>query len=267
MALDFPALLRDLEQESDLLRDYLFALAPDVWNTATPAEGWAIRDQVSHLAFFDDFALLAMTDPDRFRAEAAALTAPGPDFPDRVAAEYREMTPTSLLTWFADSRAALVAAFAEQDPRRRLPWFGPDMSVASSATARLMETWAHGQDIYDTLGVPHPPGAGLRGIAHLGVATFGFAFTLNGLAIPSEPVHVALHSPDDELWTWGPDDAVNRVIGPAEDFVLVATQRRHRDDTDLSIQGEIAESWMRIAQAYAGAPGTGRRAAQRRNPR
>jgi uncharacterized protein (TIGR03084 family) len=258
MALDYPALLRDLEQETDGLLGCLRSAAEQVWETATPAAGWAVRDQVSHLAFFDDFAHLAMTDADRFRTEAAALTAPGPDFPDRVAEAHRHMSPAELLTWFTESRNRLLATFTGEDPRRRLPWFGPDMSVASSATARLMETWAHGQDVFDALGVEHAPSPGLRSIAHLGVSTFGFAHQLNGLAVPAEPVRVELDAPTGEVWTWGPADAGNRVTGPAEDFVLAVTQRRHRDDTGLTIQGQVASTWMSIAQAYAGAPGSGR---------
>ncbi|MGQ4596608.1 TIGR03084 family metal-binding protein [Nocardia sp. R6R-6] len=256
MALDYTALLHDLEREGDLLINCLFSSPPQVWETATPAVGWAIRDQVSHLAFFDDFALLALTDADRFRSEAARLTGRGSDFPDRVAEDYRQMAPADLFNWFIDSRSRLITAFAGEDPRRRLPWFGPDMSVASSATARLMETWAHGQDVYDAVGVDHPVGPGIRSIAHLGVSTFAFAYRLNGRPVPDDPVRVELNAPDrDEVWTWGPDDAANRITGPARDFVLVVTQRRHAQDTELIIHGEVASSWMDIAQAFAGAPG------------
>ena len=128
------------------------------------------------------------------------------------------------------------------------------MSVASSATARMMETWAHGQDVYDTLGLVHPPTRGLRSIAHLGVATFAFCHTNNGLPVPDQPVRVELDSPDGELWTWGPDDADNVVRGPATDFVLTVTQRRHWSETGLTVVGPVAEAWLDIAQAFAGAP-------------
>ncbi|MFF3574103.1 TIGR03084 family metal-binding protein [Nocardia jiangxiensis] len=259
MALDYPALLRDLKYETDLLVDYLSCSAELAWDAKTPADGWAIRDQVSHLAYFDDCAHLALTDAGRFRVEADRLMALGPDFPDRVAEAHRHMSPRELLNWFDESRSRLLTAFDTEDPRRRLPWFGPDMSAASSATARLMETWAHGQDIYDALGVEHPLSPGLRNIAHLGVSTFAFAHRLNNLEVPTEPVRVELDaSESDGVWTWGPADAENRVTGPAEDFVLVVTQRRHPDDTKLNIIGTVARVWMSIAQAFAGAPGTGR---------
>ncbi|WP_063018931.1 TIGR03084 family metal-binding protein [Nocardia nova] len=259
MALDYSALLRDLGQETDRLIDCLSSTSELAWESATPAEGWAIRDQVSHLAYFDDCAHLALTDADRFRIEADRLTSLGPDFPDRIAEAHRHLSAGELRSWFEESRSRLLTALTTDDPRRRLPWFGPDMSVASSATARLMETWAHGQDIYDALGVDHPLSSGLRSIAHLGVSTFAFAHRLNNLEVPAEPVRVELYAPDsDEVWTWGPADATDRVTGPAEDFVLVVTQRRHREDTKLVVEGGIASRWMTIAQAYAGAPGTGR---------
>ncbi|OYD66518.1 TIGR03084 family metal-binding protein [Rhodococcus sp. OK302] len=259
MAVDYPALLHDLRGESDAIRDVLTDLEPPQWETPTPAEGWSIRDQVSHLAYFDDAAVTAMSDADTFRREATALMARGENFPDLVAEEYRHLTVGDLLTWFSESRAGLLDAFAANDSRKRIPWYGPEMSVASSATARLMETWAHGQDIFDTLGVIHPPSAGLRSIAHLGVSTFAFSHTLNDRAVPAEPVRVELQAPDSsEIWSWGPETAEHRVTGPAADFVLVVTQRRNFSDTALEAEGVVAQSWMGIAQAYAGAPGPGR---------
>lgn len=254
MALDFPGLLADLRAESDHLLEVLRGVSSEQWALPTPAPGWTIAEQVSHLAFFDDSARLALTDAEQFREEADALMAGGMDFPDRIADEHRSDAPEFLLGWFARSRAALLDAFAADDPKRRLPWFGPDMSVASSATARMMETWAHGQDVYDTLGLPHPPTHGLRSIAHLGVATFAFSHINHGLPVPGAPVRVSLCSPDGELWSWGPDDADNVVSGPATDFVLTVTQRRHWSETGLTVDGPVAKGWLDIAQAFAGAP-------------
>jgi uncharacterized protein (TIGR03084 family) len=251
---DYAGLLADLRHESDRIAEHLDGLAHEQWGLATPAQGWSIQDQVSHLAFFDGAARLALTQPQEFRALAERLMADGMDFPDRIAAQHRDLTPDALLTWFVAARHDLLASFSGEDPRRRLPWFGPDMSVASSATARLMETWAHGHDIYDALGIAHPPSPGLRSVAHLGVTTFAFAHTLNGLDIPDEPVRVELHSPDGQCWFWGPADAVNRVTGPALDFVLTITQRRHWTQTALVATGPVASRWLDIAQAFAGTP-------------
>ncbi|AKS31911.1 TIGR03084 family metal-binding protein [Mycobacterium goodii] len=253
MALDYGRLLGELRFESELLTGHLQELPFEQWGRATPAVGWGIQDQVSHLAFFDDAARLALTDPDEFRAMADELMAGGMDFPDRIAEQHRILAPDELTRWYVTARRDLLAALADDDPKRRIPWFGPDMSVASSATARLMETWAHGRDIYETLGVQPPVSPGLRSIAHLGVSTFAFSHRLNGLDVPSEAVAVQLKSPDGETWAWGPDDAANRIVGSAEDFVLVVTQRRHWTDTGLTVEGPVATGWMEVAQAFAGA--------------
>lgn len=260
MAVDFPQLIEDLASETIDLQKLLRDLADDMqWELPTPADGWAVRDQVSHLAYFDDAAHLALTDAPAFEKMAATLSAQGPNFPDLIADDERWRSPSNLHDWFTTSRARLIKTLAGDDPRRRIPWFGPPMSVASAATARLMETWAHGQDLFDTFGVHHPVRPGLKSIAHLGVTTFGWAFTLNDLPVPEQPVRVELSPPDQgEPWVWGPIDAANRVSGPAEDFVLVVTQRRHRGDTALVVHGAVATRWMSIAQAYAGAPGSGR---------
>lgn len=262
MGLDFTQLLTDIRQESDWLLGCLGRLDASDWDAPTPALGWSIRDQVSHLAFFDDCALLALTNVTEFRAQADALMAGGMDFPDRIAVKHRVLAPDTLLNWLTDSRAELLLTFGSDDPKRRVPWFGPDMSVASSATARLMETWAHAQDIYDTVGTDHPVSPGLRSIAHLGVATFAFSHKLNGRDVPDEPVRIELESVGGGLWTWGPYDAANVVRGSAEDFVLTVTQRRHWTDTDLAVEGSVASAWLDIAQAFAGAPGVRRSAAR-----
>ncbi|MDT5223314.1 MAG: hypothetical protein QOG19_721 [Mycobacterium sp.] len=254
MGLDYPGLLADLRHESDRLAEHLTALTHEQWALPTPAKGWSIHDQMSHLAFFDDTAFLALTGEDQFRSLATDLVADGMDFPDRIAEQHRSLTPESLLDWFRAARHRLLEALAAQEPKRRLPWFGPDMSVASSATARLMETWAHGQDVYDTLGVEHPPSPGLRSIAHLGVTTFAFAHILNGLVVPDESVHIALEAPDGTVWTWGPESSANRITGPAEGFVLTVTQRRHWTETALTVDGPVAQRWLDLAQAFAGAP-------------
>jgi uncharacterized protein (TIGR03084 family) len=73
-------------------------------------------------------------------------------------------------------------------------------------------------------------------------------------------VRVELIGPSGATWAWGPEDASDRVAGPALDFCLLVTQRRHRDDVALSIEGPAATEWMAIAQAFAGTAGTGRAA-------
>lgn len=132
------------------------------------------------------------------------------------------------------------------------------MSALSSVTARLMETWAHGQDVADALGVLREPTDRLRHVAHLGVQTFGFTFRNNGREVPQVPVRVELLAPSGASWTWGPEDAADRVTGSALGFCLVATQRRHVDDTDVTTTGPVAAEWVAIAQTFANTPGPGR---------
>jgi uncharacterized protein (TIGR03084 family) len=258
MAVDLRELLTDLLAETRVVDDLLAGLDDEGWELPTPAEGWSVRDQISHLAYFDEAATLAAVDPDRFRVDAAELMAVGAGFPDEVAARFRTMPPAELLDWFRRARQELVSAFTDIDPKARLPWYGPDMSAASSVTARLMETWAHGQDVADAVDVRRIPTARLRHIAHLGVSTFGFAYRLNGRAVPETPVRVELTAPDGDVWTWGPEGVADTVTGPALDFCLAVTQRRHVDDTTLLVTGPVATDWLTIAQAFAGAPGPGR---------
>ena len=258
MAVDMAALVADLAAESAELTAILGPLAPGDWDRPTPADGWAIRDQVSHLAYFDETATMAATDPDRFRAEAAQLKERAAVFADVVAADHRGMAPAALLDWLTTARGRYLRTFADLDPATRLPWYGPPLSAASSVTARLMETWAHGQDIADALGVTRPATARLRHIAHLGVATRDFGFMVHGQPVPTAPVRVELTAPDASTWAWGPPEASDLVQGDALDFCLLVTQRRHRRDTGLRTSGPVAAAWLAVAQAFAGPPGPGR---------
>ncbi|WP_019877565.1 TIGR03084 family metal-binding protein [Sporichthya polymorpha] len=251
-------LVTDLAAETEIVEQMLAGLTEADWERPTPAEGWAIRDQISHLAFFDQAAALAMTDPERFQAEAAEHIAAGMDFPDRIAVECRSMPVPELHAWFRRARLELITQAGERDPKERVPWYGPAMSVASSVTARIMETWAHGQDIADTLGVTRPATERLKHVAHIGIGARAYSYRVRRLEAPEDPVRVELTAPDGSLWTWGPEDAENRVTGDALEFCLVVTQRRNLAETQLVRTGPIAEQWMTIAQAFAGAAGPGR---------
>ena len=258
MPADMRELANDLSDETAVLRNLVAELDEDGWRRPTPAEDWTIGDQISHLAYFDDAAIRSATDPQGFSAQVLPAFTDGELTADDMAARYRSMSPAELLAWFDASRRRLITVFSELDPAQRLPWFGLPMSAASSLTARIMETWAHGQDVADALGVRRAPTARLRHIAHIGVRALPYSFAVNGLEVPPEPVRVELTGPDGQLWTWGPSEAVNRVTGPALDFCLLVTQRRHQDDTALFAQGTAAVRWLNMAQAFAGPPGTGR---------
>ena len=204
MVADLSALVDDLVAESAALDAVLEHLRPAQWSLPTPATGWSVGDQVSHLAFFDEATLQSLVDPDQFRRDAEVLRSGGPGFPDRIAAQHRGRPGADLLGWFREARAALVPAYRTVDPGCRLPWYGPDMSPASSVTARLMETWAHGQDILDALGLERPATARLRHIADLGIRAVPYSYTVNHLPPPEAPIRIELRAPDGDEWSWGP---------------------------------------------------------------
>jgi uncharacterized protein (TIGR03084 family) len=264
MAVDLGVLIEDLAAETAALREILDPLADADWELPTPAPGWTVADQVSHLAYFDEVAVASATDPDAFAAVLARSSA-GVD-PDAIAAQHRQLSAAQLREWFRDARAELLSVFASLDPAARVPWFGPPMSVASSLTARLMETWAHGQDIADAVGGRREPTHRLRHVAHIGVGARPFSYLAHRLPVPAEPMRVELTAPSGEMWTWGPADAPDRVTGPALDFCLLVTQRRHRSDTAVRAEGQLAEHWLTIAQSFAGPPGAGRQPGQFADP-
>ena len=259
---DMKAICSDLADEHQALEALLAPMALTDWDTPTPAPGWTVRDQISHLAFFDSAAVRAVRQPEEFKAEAEAILA-NPDAGELMAshlARGRVMEPVELLDWWRQGRSETIEVFSVLDPKARIPWYGPSMGARSFATARLMETWAHGQDVADALGVSHPPSARLRHVAHIGVKAMAFSYLVRGLDPPATGIRVELAPPSGagaEPWLWG-EDAAESVRGPALDFCLVVTQRRHLDDMNLEIKGEEAARWMSIAQAFAGPPGPGR---------
>jgi len=262
MGVDMAALAADVSAESAVTRDLISGLDEAGWHTPTPAAGWDITDQVSHLAYFDEVTIASAVDSDAFIAERTAAEAAGGIDPDTIAARFHDLSGAEMLAWFDTARQELLSTFITIDPGARLPWFGPAMSAASSLTARLMETWAHTQDIADALRVTREPTGRLRHVAHIGVGARGYSYAVRGLPRPDVPVRVELVPPASEpsgaSWTWGPADARDRITGPALDFCLLVTQRRHRDDVTLVIEGPAATEWMTIAQAFAGAAGPGR---------
>ncbi len=249
------AICDDLNAEHQSLDQLVATLDEDGWSRPTPAAGWSIRDQISHLSFFDQRAVMAMRDADEFAADTEKLIAAGGTAASIVAG--RTMSGAQMLQQWRADRATLISLARTVDPSARIPWYGPSMGARSFITARLMETWAHGQDVVDSLGATRAPTERLRHVAHIGVRARPFSYLINGRVTPEVPVHVALTAPDGSLWEWD-GMAADSVRGSASDFCLVVTQRRHLDDTALQIQGDAATEWMSIAQAFAGEPGNGR---------
>jgi uncharacterized protein (TIGR03084 family) len=250
-------MLADLEAESADLDRLVADLPPPRWEQPTPSPGWTIAHQIAHLAWTDHASLLAATDPDRYNEHLAEALADPTTYVDRGAREWLAPPPDLLKTW-RDGRAALIDALAAVPPGTRIFWYGNMMSAASMATARIMETWAHGLDVADALSATREPTARLRHIAHLAHRTIGHSFTAHERPAPTEPVAFVLTAPDGSQWTYGDPSVENRVTGPALDLCLLVTQRRHRSDLALSATGPVAEEWLDVAQAFAGPPGAGR---------
>lgn len=253
------AVFADLREEGGELDALVAQLPAPAWARPTPAEGWSIAHQIAHLHWTDRAALLALTDTDGFARQAEkALEAPD-TFVDEGAEEGARLAPAELLAHWREGRRALDAALAAASPDARFPWYGPPMKAASMASARLMETWAHGQDVADALGVRRTPGHRLRHVARIGVRARDYAYAVRGLPLPAGEFRVELDAPDGrEVWTYGPADAPQRVTGPALDFCLLVTQRAHRADLALTATGPDADRWLDIAQAFAGPAGPGR---------
>lgn len=251
------AICDDLLLEHTDLDAVVSSIDEDDWSSATPSAGWSVRDQISHLWFFDVRALMALTDPAEFARDKEVLLASGGT--DASVEPGRTMSGADLLMCWRADRARLLEAARRVDPSERVPWYGPSMAARSFITARLMETWAHGQDVVDALGAQRAPSARLRHVAHIGVRARPFSYAVNGMALPEADVCVVLDAPDGSTWQWG-ESTVDVVRGTALDFCLVVTQRRHRDDTSLEVAGAAAQEWISIAQAFAGPPGGGREA-------
>jgi uncharacterized protein (TIGR03084 family) len=251
----FEAVVADLAEEHRALERVIERLASDQFERSTHAEGWGVRDQVAHLAHFDEAAALAMRDADAFREHFRR--------PGNSEAEYlaraRELSAEALLAWWRKASSDVIAAADGVDPSARIPWAGPPMSGVSFVTARLMETWSHGLDVVDVVGGERPDTERLRHVAFLGVRARPFSYTNRGLEPTRVAIRVSLLAPSGDTWELGDDTAENVVRGTATDFCRVVTQRRHIADTGLEVTGAAASEWMGIAQAFAGPPGPGRK--------
>ena len=250
--------LADLTAEGDRLDGIVAPLGEPAWQMPTPAARWDVAHQIAHLAWTDEVAVAAATDPQAWAAVVTRALEDPDGYVDAEAAAGAAAAPGDLLDRWRIARHALAQALAEHPAGEKIAWFGPPMSATSMATARLMETWAHGRDVAAALGVELGPDDRCRHVVHLGVRTRDFAFATHGLEPPAEEFRVELTLPSGAVARYGAEDAAQTVRGPAYDFALLVTQRAHRDDLDLTATGPDADRWLDVAQAFAGPPGSGR---------
>ncbi|MDP9900909.1 TIGR03084 family metal-binding protein [Variovorax ginsengisoli] len=248
----------DLRAEYAELAGLARTLTPTQWAERSAFYGWTAWDEIAHLCFFDETALLAATDPEAFARDTAVLNAQlasGKEISAIARDKYRPLDGAALLARWEPTSARLVDALAALDPKARLPWYGPTMSARSFASARLMETWAHGQDVWDVVRRRRAASDRLRHIAHIGVTTFGWSFVNRQRKVPEVVPYVELQAPGGGApWTWGDPASPEHVRGTALDFCLLVTQRRNLADTALVYSDGAARAWLSIAQCFAGEP-------------
>ncbi len=259
--MDIKETIKDLVAEQQALDNVVAKLDDQMWTTPTSSDRWNVADQIGHLTYFDNAASLAITNPDKFRSSVDDLIASAVNgseaSDDFTLGQYRSLTPESLLATWREGRENLANAASTLSNESRVIWYGPSMGSNSFLTARLMEVWAHGQDIIDAVGGDRPDTERLRHIAHLGAITRQWSYINRHLEAPEVDVYLSLRGPEDQIWTWGSSDASDSIEGSAKDFCLVVTQRRHLGDTKLKVKGETAKEWMELAQAFAGPPTDG----------
>ena len=247
----------DFLAESHALKALVESLDDAELERATAFKGWTIRNVLAHLSLWNHAAVLSLQEPAELKklfAELGEKMKGGGQMIDFEAQWHGPISASELVAQWWSSSEAVQAAFARCDPAQRVPWAGPDMSARSSISARLMETWAHGQEVYDELGVVRENADRIRHIVVLGINTYGWTFKNRGLEPPQPVPFARLEAPSGETWAFNEPAGDHLVEGRAEEFCQVVTQVRNIADTELKVVGASAEAWMDIAQCFAGGP-------------
>lgn len=246
----------DFLDESNALFEIIKSLDDPDFEQATLFKQWTIDDILQHLHIWNRAADMALHDQNAFTdyiGEVYGALRTG-ELRRFERAWLNDLRGQALLYTWRDFYTAMATRFAKADPKQRVRWAGPDMSVRSSVTARLMETWAHGQAIYDLLGIERVDTDRIRNIVILGVNTFGWTFGNRNLPVPETTPRLKLTAPSGAIWRFNETVDDDLIEGSATEFCQVVTQVRHVDDTQLSVTGAIATQWMSIAQCFAGLP-------------
>lgn len=248
----------DLLDEGAELYRTLKDMDTGYWTEQSSFKAWTVWDVVAHLHVADHMALISLQSPDDFRRFMQDMRDVGPmrDFATQwlnKGLPHGLPGPELLERWWSGFEE-MCGAFRDADAEARYVWAGPDMKARMLATARLMETWAHGWEVYDLMGVARTHTDRIKNVATIGVRTYGWTFTNRKLAVPQPEPYVELIAPSGNVWTWGEPHTDHSVYGSAVEFCQVVTQVRNIADTDLKVSGDNAHAWMKIAQCFAGSP-------------
>ena len=248
---DVVQLLDALATEQMSLQTELRTIAADDWFRPTPARRWDVRDQVSHLADIDEIAIDTCLAGPRPLNDFAARFASPEDTTLWGVLRGRRRSGRDVLSWWEDTSARERDVLGSLDPAVRVPW-GIGMRAPSLITARLMETWAHGLDVREALGLPAVDTDRLRHVAWLGYRALPYAFSFAGRERPPGELRVEVTSPSgDETWEYGPADAPNRITGPAGELCRLFAHRVTREDAQrLAAEGEGAVAALQVARAF-----------------
>jgi uncharacterized protein (TIGR03084 family) len=247
----------DFRDECDALHAVLERAPAEAWDEPTQFKGWTFDDVLGHLYFFDHAAEIAARSRDEIQAlfrDIARASATGLSLIDYSRRWLDGCAGPALLERWRTQYQRLAGIYAVFAPDHRLAWAGPDMSARSFMSARQMEVWAHGQAIFDVLGIERVEHDRLRNIAVMGVNTFGWTFKVNRRDVPAVKPYVRLTSPTGAVWEWNDPSAAERVEGSAVEFCRVVAQTRNLLDTNLAVTGASAAQWMEHAQCFAGPP-------------
>ncbi|MFC5827045.1 TIGR03084 family metal-binding protein [Nonomuraea insulae] len=259
---DLEVVLSDLTEDGEQLDRLVSGLAADDWKLPTPAPGWTIADQIAHLTFIFRIATAAATDAKAFETLTSGAQQNFDGAVNAALKDYENDTPDLLLSKWRTQRSVVVEGLAAVPPGEVVPWLVNPLPPIVLACAGIMEQFAHGQDIADALGVDLERTDRLRHLVVFAVLTQDFGYQSRGLTPPGVPFRFEITGPSGEVWAYGPEDADNRIAGQANDFCLLVTRRRHRDDVAVTAVGPEADRWLDIAQAYRGPAGAGRRPGQ-----
>ncbi|MCZ6856245.1 MAG: TIGR03084 family metal-binding protein [Gammaproteobacteria bacterium] len=245
---------QDFLSESEALYALVASLPDQAFKRKTSFKDWTINTVIRHLHMWNWAADLALEDRDAFKTFLGELRSNEGSLNEFENNWVDGLSGQALVQTWHEFFLEMAPRFGVADPAKRVVWAGPDMSVRSSITARLMETWAHGQEIYDLLGVVRENADRIRNIVVLGVNTYGWTFNVRGEQPPQPMPHLRLTAPSGELWTFNDASTSELIEGLAEEFCQVVTQVRNIADVQLRITGPNATDWMAKAQCFAGGP-------------